>query len=161
MPVLLHVAPDPGSIENVERCKQRGGAVAFVIMGHRSEPPVLERQPRLRAVECLYLALFVEGQHNRVRGWIDIQPDNIMEFVRELRVVRQLELPVTVRLQAVRLPDAAHRAGADPAGRSHHVRRPVRRLAVVCVKFCKLAVMVLVMRLDVVRFFCARAGRPY
>ena len=52
-----------------------------------------------------------------------------MEFVRELRVVRQLELPVTVRLQAVRLPDAAHRAGADPAGRSHHVRRPVRRLA--------------------------------
>ena len=68
MPVLLHVAPDPGSIENVERCKQRGGAVAFVIMGHRSEPPVLERQPRLRAVECLYLALFVEGQHNRVRG---------------------------------------------------------------------------------------------
>src|SRR3546814_459863 len=32
---------------------------------------------------------------------------------------------------------------------------------VVCVKFCKLAVMVLVMRLCVVRFSSARAVRPY
>src|SRR5690606_7246175 len=31
---------------------------------------------------------------------------------------------------------------------------------VVCVKFCKLAVMVLVMRLGVVRSSCVRAGRP-
>src|SRR3546814_15555830 len=34
-------------------------------------------------------------------------------------------------------------------------------IPVVCVKFCKLAVMVLVMRLCVVRFSSARAVRPY
>lgn len=32
-------------------------------------------------------------------------------------------------MQAVRLPDAAHRAGADPARCGHHVSGPVRRLA--------------------------------
>ena len=63
-------------------------------------------------------------------GWrIDIKPNHIVEFIRKLGVVRQLELPVAVRLQAVRLPDAAHRAGADPARCGHHVSGPVRRLA--------------------------------
>jgi YD repeat-containing protein len=37
---------------------------------------------------------------------------------------------------------------------------PQKTVRVVCVKFCKLAVMVLVMRLGAVRFFCALAGRP-
>ena len=49
--------------------------------------------------------------------------------VRELRIVRQLELPEAVRLQTMRLPDAAHRTGADLVRCGHHIRRPVRRLA--------------------------------
>jgi len=63
----------------------------------------------------------------RRRG--DIEPDDIVELVGKPGVIRQLELPVAMRLQAVRFQDAAHRAGADLAGAGHHDGRPVRRLA--------------------------------
>jgi hypothetical protein len=129
MPVLLHIPSDHGAIEDVERGEQRGRAVPLVIMSHRAEPPLLERQPWLRAVERLNLALLIKRQHDRMRGRIDIKPNNIVEFICELGIVRQLELPEAMRLQTMRLPDAAHRAGADTAGSRHHIRCPVCRLA--------------------------------
>jgi hypothetical protein len=70
MPVLLHVPPDHGSVEDVEGRKQGCGA----------EPPLFERQLRLGPVERLNLAFLVEGQHDGVRGRIDIEPYNIVEF---------------------------------------------------------------------------------
>lgn len=66
MPVLLHVAPDHGSIKDVEHGKQCGDAVTLVIMGHRAKSPLFEREPRLRAVKRLNLAFFIEGQHDGV-----------------------------------------------------------------------------------------------
>lgn len=87
MAVLLHIPPDHGAVENVERCKQRSGPVTLVIMGHRAEPSLLERQPRMRAVERLHLALLVKGQHDGM-GWrIDIKPNHLVEFIRKLGVV--------------------------------------------------------------------------
>lgn len=66
MPVLLHVAPDHGSIKDVEHGKQYGDAVTLVIMGHRAKSPLFEREPRLRAVKRLNLAFLIEGQHDGV-----------------------------------------------------------------------------------------------
>ena len=43
--------------------------------------------------------------------------------VDELRIVGQLELPPAVGLKAVRLPDAAYRAGADAGGLRHPSKR--------------------------------------
>ncbi len=43
VPVTLHVAPDHRSIEYVQRCKQRRGAIALVVVGHRRAPTALER----------------------------------------------------------------------------------------------------------------------
>jgi hypothetical protein len=45
-----------------------------------------------------------------VGGRIDIEADNVTEFVGELRVVRQLEGPDTVRRELVGLKDALDRA---------------------------------------------------
>ena len=47
MAVTLHVAADDGAIEDVEGSEQRGGAVAFVVVGHRAGTARLHRQPRL------------------------------------------------------------------------------------------------------------------
>lgn len=77
-------------------------------------PSLFERQSGLGSVECLNLAFLVERQHNGVRGRIDIEPDNIVQFVGELGIVRQLELSETVGLQAMRLPNAAHRVALIP-----------------------------------------------
>ena len=60
---------------------------------------------------------------------VDIEGDDVTQLVDELRIVGQLELPPAVGLKAVRLPDAAYRAGADAGGLRHHVGGPVRPLA--------------------------------
>ena len=116
MAVALHVAADDGAVEHVEGGEQGGGAVALVVVGHGAEPPLLHRQAGLGAVERLDLALLVDRQHDGMGRRVDIEPDDVAQLVDELRIVGELELPPAVRLQAVRLPDAPHRAGAD-AGR--------------------------------------------
>lgn len=58
---------------------------------------------------------------------IDIEPDHVTQFVDELRIFPELELPITVRLQPVRFPDAPNRAGADAARPRHQIGRPVGR----------------------------------
>src|ERR1700690_1252122 len=54
--MALHVAADDGAIENVEGREQRGSAMTFVVVRHRSGTARLHRQPRLGAVERLDLA---------------------------------------------------------------------------------------------------------
>lgn len=97
----LHVAADHGPVEHIERRKERGGAVAFVIMGHGARSPLLERQTGLGSVEGLKLALLIERQDDRVGGWRDIKADDVAELVDELRIIGKLELPNAVRLEAM------------------------------------------------------------
>ena len=56
MPVVLHVAADDGAVEDIESGEQRGRAVTFVVVGHRSGAARLHRQTRLGMVERLDLA---------------------------------------------------------------------------------------------------------
>src|SRR6202158_6507112 len=51
MPVLLHAAADHLAIEDVERCEQRCGAVALVVVRHGAATAGLQRQSRMRAIE--------------------------------------------------------------------------------------------------------------
>ena len=61
MPVALHVPADHSTIQHIERGKQRGRAIALVIMGHGASPTFLHRQARLGAVQRLDLGLFIEA----------------------------------------------------------------------------------------------------
>jgi hypothetical protein len=99
MPMALHVAAYDRAIENVQRGEQRRCSVPFVIMRHGSGTPLLQRQARFRSIERLNLALFIHRKHNGVRWRIDIEPDDIAQFVDELRIVRELELPDAMRLK--------------------------------------------------------------
>ena len=56
MAMARHARPDNLAVQHVERCEQRGGAVALVVVGHRSGAALLHRQARLGAVEGLDLA---------------------------------------------------------------------------------------------------------
>ena len=87
MPMALHVAANDRPIENVQRGKKRRRSITFVIMGHRPGAAFLQRQAGLRSVERLNLALLVHGQDDGVRGRIDIESDDIAQFVDELRVI--------------------------------------------------------------------------
>jgi hypothetical protein len=64
---------------------------------------------------CLALAAVMGGR-------IDIKPDHIAQFLDELGIGGELELPHPMRLQPVRSPDALHRTDADPTLFCHHGR---------------------------------------
>ena len=128
MTMTLHVAADHGAVEHVERGEQRGGAIALVVLGHGAGAALLQRQTRLCAIERLDLALLIEGENDRLRRRIDIEPDHIAQLLDELGVVREFELPHTVGLKAMSASNALDRADADPDPACHHRRGPVGRL---------------------------------
>lgn len=129
MPVLLHAASYDLAFEHVEGSKQGGGAVALVVVCHGGDAPLLEGQAWLGAVERLDLAFLVDREHDGMLGRIDVKPHHVMQLLNEVGVVRELELPDTVRLQAVRSPDTLNRAGADAGLLRHHGGSPVRGLS--------------------------------
>src|SRR6202012_3375127 len=60
--VTLHALTDHPASRDLEGGEQRGGAVTLVVVSHSSGTPVLERQTRLRAVECLDLAVLIDRE---------------------------------------------------------------------------------------------------
>ena len=81
VPVSLHVAADDGAVKDVEGGEQRGCAVAFVVVGHRSGAAWLHRQTRLGAVERLDLALLIDRENDGM-GWrIDIEADDVSRAI--------------------------------------------------------------------------------
>ena len=129
MTMALHVAADHRAVEDIHRGEQRGGSVPLVVVRHGSGAAFLQRKPGLRAVQRLNLALLIDRQDDGVRGRIDIEPDDIAQFVDETRIVGELELAHPVRLEAMLAPDALNRADAEPSRLRHQDAGPVGRLA--------------------------------
>ena len=107
MPVARQALMDHVTGDNVERREERGRAVTLVVVGHGSGPTLLERKARLCSVQRLDLALLVEREHDRPFRRGHVEPYHVTEFLDELRIGGELEVPYPVRLQAVRLPDPA------------------------------------------------------
>ena len=123
--VLLHTTADHRAIENVEGSEQRRGAIALVVMGHRSAFARLERQAGLGAIKGLDLGLFVDRQDEGVGGWRHVEADDVFELGDEVGIVRALEGSEAMRLQLVSLPDALHRAQRHTHHHGHGTAGPV------------------------------------
>ena len=67
MAVALHVLPDHGSVEHIQRGKQSGRPIPLVVVRHGAGPAILHRQAGLRAVERLDLRLLIDREHDGVR----------------------------------------------------------------------------------------------
>ena len=128
VPVALHIAADDGAVEDIEGGEQSGRAVTLVVVGHRPGAALLHRQAGLGTVECLDLALFIDGEDHGMGGRIDIETDDVAQLVDEARVGGELELFHSVRLQAMRAPDALDGTRADVDNFRHHGGGPVGRL---------------------------------
>lgn len=110
----------------IQSGKQRSRAVAFIVVGAALQLPRLHGQQRLSPVQCLNLALFVDAEHQRVIGWVDIQASDVAHFFDQQRVWRQLESIRTVRLQSEGAPNAADGHSAESGGFRQSSRAPVR-----------------------------------
>ncbi len=91
--VMRHATPDDRAVEDVERSKQGGRAVAFLIMCHRPAFAGFERQARLSAVERLDLGLLVDRDDGGMGGRVHVEADDVSDLGGELRIVRLLEGP--------------------------------------------------------------------
>ena len=128
MRVALHVAADDSAVEDVEGGEQRRRAMAFVVVGHGSGAAHLYRQAGLDMIKGLDLALLINREDDGVSGMVDIEADDVTQFVDKLRVGGELELLQPVRLKVVRTPDALDGTRADIDDVGHHGRGPVGRL---------------------------------
>ena len=106
VPVALHIAADDGAVEDVEGGEQRRRAMAFVVVGHGSGAALLHRQAGQGAIKGMDLALLINREDDGVSGTVDIEADDVAQFVDKLRVGGEHELLHPVRLKAVRTPDA-------------------------------------------------------
>ena len=74
----------------------------------------------------MYLGLFVHAQHEGTLGWVEIQADDVVELVHEVRVGGQLPVVDFVRFELECPPDSRYRGLGQPGMGGHHPRRPVR-----------------------------------
>ena len=76
---------------DVQRCKQRRGAVTPTVVGASFGLPGLHRQQWRGAVKGLDLGLLVDAEHHGMVGRIDIQADDVSDLFDQQRVRRSVE----------------------------------------------------------------------
>ncbi len=125
MPMLLHAAPEDGSIQDIEGGKERCRAGALLVMCHCSAFARLERQARSRAVERLNLAFFIYGDDNGVSGRIHGKADDVFELLGKFGIAGAFERAQAMRLKAMSVPPALDGAKRDVEFLGHCPSGPV------------------------------------
>lgn len=122
-------APDHHSFQHVERGKQCCGIVSDVIVGLPGGYPQVQRQHGLSSAQGLDLAFFIHRQKQSLVRRVQIQPHDIPQLAHESGVPAQLGSFGSMRLQAVRPPDAPHRGLAHPLRARQSAGTPVRGIS--------------------------------
>ena len=125
MPVLFHAGSKDTAVSRIHRGEERGGSVAFVIVGQRFATSFLERKPRLSAIQGLDLALFIAGQHDGVFRRVEIETNDVLELLLEMFVVGEFEGSYPVRFDPVCSPYPAHTRRANSNFTGHGCPAPM------------------------------------
>jgi hypothetical protein len=129
VPVALLTEAIDFAVGRIQRGEQGSRAVAFVVVGHGGAASAFQRQAGLGPIQSLNLALLVHAQHQRMFGRIQVQTDDVFQFLGERGIVADLERFYAMWFQTVGAPDAAHAGFADADSRRHRARAPVRGVA--------------------------------
>jgi len=124
--MLIHAGANDFAAEGIHCGKQRGCAIALVIMGHRLASALLERKPWLSSVQSLDLTLLIAGEDQRVLGRVEIKADDVFKFFLKPLVVGKFETGHPMRLQPMRRPDASNSGCAYSRSFRHRGPAPVR-----------------------------------
>jgi len=98
MPMARPTGGDEGALGHIEGGKERGRAMAFVIVCHRAAAPRLERQARLGASQRLDLAFLIHAQAHGLSWRVQIEAHDILWLVLEMRILTELKGPNSVGL---------------------------------------------------------------
>jgi hypothetical protein len=91
---------------DIEGRKQRGGAVADIVVCDSLDVSQAHGQERLGAIQSLNLALFINGEHQGVIGRIQVQAHNVAHLFNKEGVRGQFEPTAAVRLERKSLKQA-------------------------------------------------------
>lgn len=125
MSVTGHAIADHSAVEHAQGRKQSGGAIALVIVSHGPATALLDRQPRLCAVESLNLALLVHAKDQGFDGWVQVKADDIGEFLHKVLVAAELECFYQMGFQIMLIPDPLDGHTTQALGLSHGAYAPV------------------------------------
>ena len=101
MAVFVHACRDHLPRDHFNGRKERGRSVSLVVVRHRCTAPLLDRQFRLRSVECLNRCLLIGAHHQCVLGRIQVQAHHITQLLLKTRVIAYLEGLHQVRFEAI------------------------------------------------------------
>src|ERR1019366_243343 len=110
---------------HVESSEQNGGAVALVIVAAAFDLSGAHGQQRRGALQCLNLALLVHAQHQGTVGRMEVEADDVANFVDKQRVAAQLESVAAMGLQRKSAPDPADAALAEAGRLGQGARGPM------------------------------------
>ena len=113
---------------HVQGGKQRGGAVADIVMGEAFDIAQVQGEFRLGAVQRLDLGFLIHAQHYRMVGRIQVKPRDIADFLDKEGIGGQLEGLCQMGLDAEQGEPAMHGGLGDALGVSHQTQAPVGRL---------------------------------
>jgi len=128
VPVPRHAIANHFSIQHAKGRKQRRRSMTDIIMRHRAAAAFLHRQPRLRSVERLDLAFFVDTQNQGFFRRIQIQTHDITQLFDKTFVSAEFERFDPMGLQVVLFPDPSNGCFADILRCRHRPRAPMSRL---------------------------------
>src|SRR6478672_901778 len=97
-----------------------------VVMRNALEVAQTQWQQGLRALQRLNLAFLIHAQNYCVFRRVEIQPHDIPNLLDEKGIVGELEMPLPMRLQTERAPDAMHRGLGQPHFARDLTDTPVR-----------------------------------
>src|SRR5437879_11474314 len=107
--------PDDLAAGYVERRKQRGRSMAYVVVRPALDLPRAHRQQGLSAIERLDLRLLIHAQDQSL-GWrVQIQSHDVAHLFHEQRVGRELKGLGPMRLEREGPPNPVDPRGPDPA----------------------------------------------
>src|SRR5271170_5316280 len=120
----LFGARDNLAFQIAQSCKERDGAVADVIMGPGAGVALLQRKAALGTLQCLALTLLVATEHQSTLGRIQIETDDVPEFLFKVRIIGDLEGLQPMWLDFVLAPNALDRALAHPGFARYRAHAP-------------------------------------
>src|SRR5262245_20730973 len=95
---------------NIKGRKQCRGAMSDRAVGDALDITQPKWQNRLRTLERLNLARYVDAEHDRMIRRIEIEPDNVLHLVDKQRIGGKLEALGAMRLNAEQGEHPRHRA---------------------------------------------------
>ena len=121
---------------DIESGEQRGGAVAFVVMSDAFEVAEAHGEDGLSTLKSLNLGLLIDREHDGVVRGIEVETDDVADFLDEEGVVGNLEMPLAMGLEAEQVEPPLDGALGDSAVPRHRTHAPVGTLGRLGLQSC-------------------------